>query len=295
MQTPKDAAALFEPPAPAASYSANYTNGPAHPGVDHLTIVLAAYADRQTALNSSGFTDRQFYWGHGNTSFSDLASQYGDGPAYQALGFQDGITFIDGTIVAYVSLLTADMSLDDANALVAQVASAEDALLQANVTPPGADPSSPSASTAAATPAALPQLPTATPVPLATPLPETGLNPPWGVWDVNLIPSPRAMLNLSNQGGVHAVLCGGGFDVRYTGTVEGTHVSLQGATVANPVAHIPSATASLQFDFGTDADNRIALKGTWSTAFSIGAMTNAPLVGTYNSKEQPFEQCPDGP
>jgi hypothetical protein len=151
MQTPKDAATFFEPPNPSASYSADYTNGPAHPGLDHLSVLLAAYPDRQTALNSSGFTDRQFYWGHGNTTFTDLTGQYGDGPAYRALGIQDGITFLDGTIVAYVSVLSANMPLDDENALVAQVASAEDALLQANATPAASDQSSPSTTSASTT------------------------------------------------------------------------------------------------------------------------------------------------
>src|SRR5207302_8049929 len=91
-----------------------------------VAITLSAYTDRASALGSSGFTNRSLYWAAvgGTPTYADL-SGYGDGPTYRAYparesltpeaGSVSGITFVDGNIVAYVTV-SGFNTTDDADA-----------------------------------------------------------------------------------------------------------------------------------------------------------------------------------
>jgi hypothetical protein len=147
------------------------------------------------------------------------------------------------------------------------------------------------------TPPALAPLPTDTPSPTTVPAPVTAGNPPWGMWNVRGLPFDQgySTLYLSNQGGVNATVCGG-VKYHFTGSANGTHVSLQGASFATPLGYnVPSFPASLQFDFGTDPYGKIALKGTWSQGavpqLKTAAVNDSPFTGSYNPTLQLSERC----
>jgi hypothetical protein len=116
------------------------------------------------------------------------------------------------------------------------------------------------------------------------------------MWNVRGLPFDQgySTLYLSNQEGVNATVCGGP-KYHFTGSANGTHVSLQGASVPPFGYDVPSFPASLQFDFGTDPYGNIALKGTWSQGavpqLKTAAVNGSPFTGLYNPTLQPSEKC----
>jgi hypothetical protein len=147
-------------PRPTAAYRVSFSQPPLS-----AEVVLTEYPNRATALASPGLTDSSTYWGHGAGGF-DPTTTYGDGSSYRIYPIgkaaDSAITFIDGNVLAFVSVDGFD-SEPQADAAADQLASAEDALLQA------------SGSSAPAT--SLPSVPAnTTPVAEPSPTVETGLS-----------------------------------------------------------------------------------------------------------------------